>query len=196
MKRTLTSVWLSALCAYGCEGPPASATAGAPSSAAAMASASALATASPSASAAAPPDDAAWLLAGSNDERFGRTAKHLRGLDMAMVETGHRYAELYWAGKDRNWPYAEYQLRKIETAVANGVERRPRRAASALMLGGAVTVVRDAITKRDGAAFDTAFGTLTETCNACHQAEKVRFMHIVPPPVRTSVVVAPPGASP
>lgn len=188
MKLAIVPAWLLLLCATGCE--PA-ATPSAPG-----ASSSSGAAAPPPASAAPPPDGAAWLLAGSNDERFARTAKHLRGFDVAMAETAYRYAELYWAGKDRNWEYADYQLGKIVTAVANGVERRPRRAASARMLDGAVTVVKDAIAKRDGAAFDTAFGTLTETCNACHQAEKMRFIRVAPPPVRTSVVIAPAAASP
>lgn len=142
------------------------------------------------------PEDARWLLEGSTDERFVRAAAHLRGFDVAMVETGYRYGELAWAGRDRNWGYAEYQLGKIETAIARGVERRPRRAASARMLAGAVASVRQAITARDGAAFDASFETLTATCNACHQAERVPFVHVVPPSVRTSIVHAPPGASP
>ena len=46
---------------------------------------------------------------------------------------------------DRNWGYADYQLRKIETAIANGVERRQhRRGASAKMLDGAVAPLRAA----------------------------------------------------
>jgi cytochrome c556 len=180
--------WLSFLCLCGCDAPAAPSGSGMSSSAPPAAS--------QTGSAAAPGDEAAWLLAGSDDERFARVAKHLRGFDVAMAETGYRYSELYWAGKDRNWEYADYQLRKIQTAVANGVERRPRREASARMLEGAVTVVKDAIAKRDGAAFDTAFGTLTETCNACHQAEKMRFVRVAPPSVRTSVVVAPAEGSP
>lgn len=142
------------------------------------------------------PEDARWLLNGTMDQRFVRAAAHLRGFDMAMVETGYRYSELAWAGRDRNWGYAMYQLGKIETAIARGVERRPRRAASARMLDGAVTSVRRAITARDGAAFDASFETLTATCNACHQAENVAFMWIAPPTVRTSVVHTPPGTTP
>lgn len=137
------------------------------------------------------PEDARWLVEGTNDERFVRVAAHLRGFDMAMVETSHRYAELYWAGQARNWGYAEYQLGKIETAVARGVERRPRRAASARMLEGAVGSVRKAITAHDSVAFDTAFTTLTATCNACHQAERVPFIRVAPPTVRSSVVHRP-----
>jgi cytochrome c556 len=122
------------------------------------------------------------------DTRFALVAKHLRGFDMAMVEVGHRYAELYWASRDRNWEYAAYQLGKIETAVGNGIERRPRRAASARMLEGAVTRVREAIDGRDGPALDTAIATLTATCNACHRAERVAFIQVAPPAVRLSPV--------
>ena len=48
------------------------------------------------------PEDARWLLEGSTDERFVRAAAHLRGFDVAMVETGYRYGELAWGGRDRN----------------------------------------------------------------------------------------------
>jgi hypothetical protein len=115
--------------------------------------------------------------------------KHLRGFDVALVETGYRYGELYWAGKDENWEYATYQLEKIETAVANGTERRPKRAASARMLEGALAPVKNAIGRRDAAGFDAAFTTLTATCNACHVAERVPFVHVEPPRVRLSPVV-------
>jgi len=135
-----------------------------------------------------------WLR-GSVDERFALVAEHLRGFDMAMVEVGYRYTELYWAGRDRNWGYAEYQLGKIETAVTNGLERRPARAASARLLDGAVSTVRTAVERRDGTAMDTALTTLTATCNACHQAERVPFVTVAPPAVRSSPVQFP-GAEP
>jgi hypothetical protein len=82
-----------------------------------------------------------WIR-GDIDQRFAIVAKQLRGFDAAMVETGYRYGELYWAGEDRNWEYAAYQLEKIETAIANGLERRPKRAASAARLTPALERVR------------------------------------------------------
>jgi cytochrome c556 len=145
---------------------------------------------------AAAPDPAAWLLQGSVDERFARVAKHFRGFDMAMVEVGHRYTELYGAGQDRNWEYAQYQLDKIGTAVDNGVERRPARAESARMLEGALQSARGAVEANDPGAFDAAFTTLTQTCNACHQAERVPFVQVRPPTVRTSPVLAAPAEGP
>lgn len=134
-----------------------------------------------------------WLR-GDIDERFALVAKHLRGFDMAMVEVGYRYTELYWAARDRNWGYAEYQLGKIEKAIANGVERRPARAQSARMLDPPINEVREALEARDGPAIDTAFETLTTTCNAWHQAERVPLVEVAPPAVRLSPVR--PGAAP
>jgi hypothetical protein len=139
----------------------------------------------PSATAAS--TDAAWL-EGSVDERFAQVAKHLRGFDAAMVETGYRYVELYWAGTDGNWGYAEYQLGKIRTAIANGVERRPRRAQSASMLETPLQQMSAVIQARDRAAFKPAFAALTATCNACHQAEEVAFVTVRVPAHRLSPV--------
>jgi cytochrome c556 len=129
-----------------------------------------------------------WIR-GDVDERFARVAKHLRGFDVAMMETGARYIELYWAGQDNNWGYAAYQLEKIETAVGNGIERRPKRAASAAMLAPALAGVRAAVERSDEAAFASAFATLTQTCNACHVAEQVPFIQVAPPTQRHSPVV-------
>lgn len=138
---------------------------------------------------------AAWLLEGSDTERFARVARHLRGFDVAMVEVGYRYSELYWAGQDENWGYAEYQLGKIRTAIANGVERRPARAASARMIEAPLASVERAITTRDRAAFDRDFDQLTSVCNACHVAERVAFVTVAIPTQRVSPVraAAPPG---
>jgi hypothetical protein len=124
--------------------------------------------------------------------RFATVAKHLRGFDVAMMEVGYRHAELYGAVRERNWDYAAYQLDKIETAVANGIERRPARAVSARMLDGAVGGVRAAIEDRDEQAVDAALATLTATCNTCHAAERVPFIRVALPVSDTEA--ARPGA--
>jgi hypothetical protein len=147
---------------------------------------------SPSAGAARPSEDEAWLLTGTSDERFARIARQLRGFDVAMVETGYRYGELYWAGQNRNWDYAKYQVEKIRTAVKNGVERRPKRGPSAQVLEGALPGLEEAITAKDPTLFAERFNVLTATCNACHQAERVPFVHIRPP----SVPLSPAGSLP
>jgi hypothetical protein len=129
-----------------------------------------------------------WL-AGTADQKFDTVAKHLRGFDMAMVETGYRYNELYWAAQDGNWGYAQYQIQKIRTAVENGLERRPKRAASAeTFLKIVLPAVEDAIVRRDASLLRERLATLRSTCNTCHEAEKVEFVHVGEPQVRTFTV--------
>ena len=126
-----------------------------------------------------------WL-AGTTDEKFQMVATHLRGFDMAMVETGYRYNELYWAAQDSNWGYAEYQAGKIRTANENGLKRRPLRAKSAeTFLTIVLPAVQDAIKQRDAALLRERLGSLRSTCNTCHEAEKVEFIHVGEPQVRT-----------
>jgi hypothetical protein len=129
-----------------------------------------------------------WL-EGDQQEKFNTVAKHLRGFDMAMVETGYRYTELFWAGKDENWEYADYQLEKIRTAIENGLERRPKRAASAKpFLETILPQMKDAIQGKDTIMFLKHFTLLQSGCKSCHIKENVSFFQTEIPKVRLSPI--------
>ena len=129
-----------------------------------------------------------WLK-GDEVQKFETIAKQLRGFDMAMVETGYRYQELYWAGKDENWEYASYQAEKIKVAIGNGLERRPKRAESAKnFLNVALPEMDSAIASRDTIRFVRAFNALTANCLACHALEKVAYVTVKTPVERQSPV--------
>ena len=129
-----------------------------------------------------------WLK-GNEDEKLETVSKHLRGFDMAMVETGYRYTELYWAGQDQNWQYANYQLDKIKTAIEHGIERRPKRAQSAqAFLQNSIPAMREAIQKQDTAIFNQNFIVFQTACRSCHVAEKVPFIEAEIPQQRLSPV--------
>lgn len=129
-----------------------------------------------------------WL-AGTVDQKLDTVAKQLRGFDMAMVETGYRYNELYWAAREGNWGFADYQIKKIRTAIENGLERRPKRAASAQkFLTIILPAIEGAIARQDSATFRDQFGALTSGCNDCHASEKVDFVRIAEPRVRLTAV--------
>jgi hypothetical protein len=129
-----------------------------------------------------------WLN-GTPDEKFEMVAGQLRGFDMAMVETGYRYQQLYWAGEDQNWGYADYQLQKIRTAIESGIERRPRRAASSkTFLSSTMPAMGEAIERKSQILFRERFAEFTAACNACHAAEKVEFARVVTPTIRTGAV--------
>lgn len=132
-----------------------------------------------------------WLQ-GDTHRKFDTMAAHLRGMDMAMVEIGHRYAELYWAGQDGNWAYAAYQVDKIRTSLELALVRRPKRSASAEpFVTGLIPMMQQAVSAQDAQQFAGAFETMTVGCNTCHAAEDLAHIRIAPPVQRTVITHGP-----
>ena len=129
-----------------------------------------------------------WL-SRDDDEQVLQLERHLRGFDVAMMEVGHRYIELYWAGEDANWEAAAYELQKIRLAIENGLDRRPKRATSAQpFLAGPLAAMDEAVAAQDPTLFATRFEDLTAGCNACHASEEMGFLDVRPPTARTSPI--------
>ncbi|MBI4563426.1 MAG: hypothetical protein HY716_01865 [Planctomycetes bacterium] len=129
-----------------------------------------------------------WLK-GSEAEKFDQLEAHLRGLDVAMIEIGYRFAEVYFAGKDRNWTYAKYQAEKIGLAMDLAIRRRPKRAASATpFLADEVPAILKAIDSHDGQVFQRGMERLRSACMSCHVAEKVQDFTIEFPEHRLSTI--------
>jgi hypothetical protein len=129
-----------------------------------------------------------WIT-GTEQEKMEKIERHFRGFDMTMVETGYRYQELYWAGMDANWPYAEYQLQKIELTLSDGLERRPLRAPSAAhFINVAIPEMKSSIQEKDTATFRRAFQVFTRQCNACHAMEKVPHFNVKIPTINLSPI--------
>lgn len=142
----------------------------------------------PAPSAPAKPPATAWL-AGTDDEKFDRVARQLRGFDLAMVEVGYRYTEFYWAGQDANWDYAKYQFEKIQHVIELAMERRTNRAPSARwFLTNAVPAMKAAVEAKDGVKFRQQFPLFTAACNTCHAMEKMPFITVQTPEHRLSPV--------
>jgi hypothetical protein len=113
----------------------------------------------------------------------------LRGLDVAMLEIGHRFGELHFAGQDRNWDYAKYQADKVRLALDLALERRPKRAASAQpFLNEDLPALVRAIEARDASAYRDAMDRLRAGCMRCHVAESVPFFTVLFPESRVSVI--------
>lgn len=129
-----------------------------------------------------------WIK-GTEKEQIKTIEKQFRGLDNAMVEIGYRYQELYWAGKEQNWEYANYQLEKIKLAIENGLIRRPKRAKSATyFLTNVLPEMKKALEKKDSKIFNQNFKKLTISCNSCHAMEKVPFFSVQIPTERQSPI--------
>lgn len=129
-----------------------------------------------------------WIK-GSEEEQAKIIEKQFRGFDMAMVETGYRYQELYWAGQDENWDYAKYQVEKIEKTIKNGLERRPKRTKSAdHFLNYALPEMKKIIQEKDTLSFNRNYQILTQACNSCHAMEKVPHFAVKKPLYRPSPI--------
>ena len=129
-----------------------------------------------------------WL-SSDKDSAFVQIEKHLRGFDLAMKEVGYRYNELYFAGTDENWSYVQYHLEKIKTAIDNGLERRPKRAASAkAFLEYSIPSLMKTVQSKNKDAFVKEFEMFRQSRNSCHINEKVDFVKVVIPKIRLSPV--------
>lgn len=129
-----------------------------------------------------------WLK-GTTNEKLETVSRQLRGLDMAMVETGYRYQELYWAVQDTNWRYAHYQVEKLKSAMEYALVRRPKRAEPAQeYLTVALPAMEKVLDAKDVALFDKQFIELTNTCNDCHKNQNVDYYKVAPPLHRQSPI--------
>lgn len=132
--------------------------------------------------------DYRWL-PDDDADKFKAIEDQLGGFSVTMEEVGYRYTELYWAGRDRNWGYADYQLEKLADAIESGIVRRPARADSARdFLDDDLPPLRETIDDRDGEAFDDEIGDFTAACNTCHGKEEVPFIQVAEPQHRLSPV--------
>jgi hypothetical protein len=127
-----------------------------------------------------PPKASGWLKKLAPEQQTEAIDRQFRGFDMAMVEVGYRYTEMYFASIEGNWDYALYTGEKMAWAIQNGYERRPARRANAeqMFFKEAYPQVLDAIRKKDAALFKQRVDALRHACNACHGAERVPFIKV------------------
>lgn len=129
-----------------------------------------------------------WIT-GDEQEKLNHIERMFRGFDVTMVEVGYRYNELYWAGNDFNWPYAAYQLEKMELSLKDGLHKRPLRAATAEHFINVILPEMNKVIKtQDSMQFANSFQNLTISCNSCHAMEKVPFFRVNPPLTRQSPI--------
>jgi hypothetical protein len=129
-----------------------------------------------------------WLR-GTTGERFQEVERQLRGLDVAMMEIGYRFGELYFAGEDGNWDYAKYQTQKIETALQLALVRRPKRAESAApFLSEDLRAVLEVVERQDASAFPGVMERLRTACMKCHLRENVPYFTVELPETRLSTI--------
>ncbi|MBI3515132.1 MAG: cytochrome family protein [Proteobacteria bacterium] len=86
-----------------------------------------------------------------------------------------RHIKLAFAGRERNWSYAAYELHELEEAFERAARSWPTwRAVPIAEMMTSLTkqpmaALTEAIKSADTMRFAAAYGQLTEVCNTCHQ---------------------------
>jgi hypothetical protein len=107
--------------------------------------------------------------------------------DLMTMTVQPRHIKLGLAGQEKNWAYAAYELHELEEAFERAARVWPmhRKTNIAEMLAATtkepMEAVESAIKSADSAKFAEAYGRLTATCNACHQATNHGFIVIQSP---------------
>lgn len=121
-----------------------------------------------------------WLAPLAPEAQREAIERQLRGFDVTMAEVGYRYTEMYFGAVAGNWDYASYMAEKLGVALQDGLERRPKRRASAeaLFLKSVYPAMLEALKQQDRVLFEGRFDAMRAACNACHIAEDVPFIRV------------------
>ena len=105
------------------------------------------------------------------------------GFDDLMTMLGQpRHIKLYYAGREKNWELAAFELRELRASFRRAGQTVPVyrkqdvNKAVEVMAAPHMDRVDKAIAARDSAAFATAYDALTTSCNACHRAMEHAFL--------------------
>jgi hypothetical protein len=109
------------------------------------------------------------------------------GLGEFMTATQLRHAKLWFAGRNRNWKLAAYEVDEIKEGLQDAakfhatVDGIPVAEMIKSILDPRLEGIEKAVDARNGAQFVSAFDALTEGCNSCHTKAGKPFIRIQRP---------------
>jgi hypothetical protein len=96
--------------------------------------------------------------------------------DLMTMTVQPRHTKLAFAGQEKNWPYAAYELHELQEAFERSARIWPqwRSVPIAAMITSVtqepMAALSQAIKAADATQFNAAFQKLTDACNTCHQS--------------------------
>ena len=107
----------------------------------------------------------------SNAERY------IPQLANIMTAAQLQHLKLWSAGTAHNWPLAAYELRQLrESLVEAALLYRGIPVSNVTTLASSISVMTEAIDRKDPERFAKEFGVLTKGCNTCHQSMDRAFI--------------------
>lgn len=126
-----------------------------------------------------------WRKTGTQQEKLDNVVKVIPSTADIMFQMGERYRNLYWAGKQGKWEFAEYQTEEMQSLMKKLIITRPKRAATArVFLLDGFTGFEDAIEHKDWGKFENAFEHMRDRCMACHIQNDHAFVKLNKKPVK------------
>ena len=94
---------------------------------------------------------------------------------MSNIQVHH--AKLWFAGINQNWKLADFEIHEIKESLDDILKFQSNREESKALnvINAPLDSVNGAVVKKDLSLFKNTFITLTNTCNACHEAVKFEF---------------------
>lgn len=93
-----------------------------------------------------------------------------------------RHAKIWYAGRAEDWELLDYELNHVaDDLTAAAMLYREIPIALVTGAGREIARMRDAAKRKDESGFQSAYSGLTASCNACHTAGGVPFIHIQTP---------------
>lgn len=105
------------------------------------------------------------------------------GLGEFMSSIQVHHAKLWFAGINRNWPLADFEIHEIREAIDDIREYNQDRPeiGQLSMIEPVIDTVLRSIQLKDEKFFRQTFTSLTATCNGCHQVTQHGFNVVVIP---------------
>jgi hypothetical protein len=129
------------------------------------------------------------VLAGEAKPPDSQESHSLR-LNDIMVDMQLRHFKLWRAGIQQNWPLASYELAQIRASIEDISKTYQKSEPSNMsVMSPMADQLEEAIKAKNPVKFTTAFGKLTASCNACHEATGFGFIKMREPklsPIETS----------
>ena len=116
------------------------------------------------------------------DDRPVVTQPYAPRLGDIMGATQLRHFKLWYAGAEKNWALASYELGQIRASFGDAMTYYPGLPISDMTtMAKPAAAIETAIKAKDSAEFASAFRALTGACNECHLAQGVSFITIKVP---------------
>lgn len=111
----------------------------------------------------------------SLEKKIATTYKPGFGEFMSDIQAHH--AKLWFAGQNKNWKLADFEIHEIMESIAAIQQYETERKESQIigMIDPAIDSVSNAINQKNTALFNSSYTLLTNTCNNCHHATNFEF---------------------